>query len=135
MACQQSAKSVDEIVDQEMNLINWQMLDRLPEFTTSSDAEDSTGVRKFQKALYNYIKLDSIIYAEQELIQDSLMINVSISKNGQFELVNISSENKKQTQKLASVLNTYFLELNPIKPAYKRGVPVAVKFNIPLIIK
>ncbi|QSS96248.1 hypothetical protein IMZ30_07210 [Psychroflexus sp. ALD_RP9] len=135
-SCQQfKSEPVEAIVAKETRQINWQSIDQLPKFSACDQSVDESQIECFQKAMYQSIKLDSLISTHSNLKTDSLQLQIIITKSGHFQLESIKTKNTGQIQILNEKLKMYFAALEPIQPAYKRGIPVDLRLSIPVIIK
>jgi len=135
-SCQQfKSEPVEAIVAKETQQINWQSIDQLPKFSACEQSVDESQIECFQKAMYQSINLDSVISTYSHLETDTLQLQIIILKSGHFQLESIETKNTGQVQKLSNQLKSYFSELSPIQPAYKRGIPVDLRLSIPVIIK
>lgn len=123
--------NAEEIVDKELKSINFSEVDQFPLFKTC----DETASRQAQKAcfeqeLHKWLKphLDSIPY--QNIKKDSINLHLSIHANGKISLDSLSSKSE-----LVEIFHDIFNHSPKIYPAQKRGVPVKVSFQLPVILK
>ncbi|MDO6745121.1 energy transducer TonB [Tenacibaculum soleae] len=75
-------------------------------------------------------------FITEETINDTVLIDLLVDKSGIFKLKEIKSSKKviQQFPKLDSVLRASIIKLPQITPAYKRGVPVATQYKLPVRI-
>ncbi|QTY26053.1 hypothetical protein [Flavobacterium sp. CS20] len=133
-SCKQSNfKKVDaeDIAQKELKTINFKEVDRFPLFKTC-DETASREVQQscFEQHLHLWLKpyLDAL---DVELLEnDTLHLFLKINKTGkiQLDLLNSKMDLNKTFQRI-------FEKAPQIYPAQKRGIPVNVKFELPIILK
>ncbi len=132
-SCKQSNfKKVDakDIAQKELKTINFEEVDRFPLFKTC----DETATREvqqscFERNLHQWLKpyLDTLDLDISE--NDTLNLHLKISKTGVIQLESLSSK--------IDVNKTFqhiFDQAPQIYPAQKRGIPVGVKLELPVIL-
>ena len=83
----------------------------------------------------------SAIFGQNRLIGiesfEIVLIDLLISNKGIFKLkkINSSSKIKKMLPKLDSILRRTITKLPKVTPAKKRGIPVAIQYQLPITIK
>ncbi len=136
ISCQNNRyENVDALVAKETMGEQWEVLDRLPRFTACDPIHQSSKIKCFQKGLYAYLSLDSVLVKQEHLTPDTVQLDLVIHKSGEFRLKSITTKNTSQGQDLTSILSNYLRQLKPVEPAYKRGIPVDLRLEIPVIIK
>ena len=121
-------------------IIDYNSIDTFPLFPNC----DSIPSQEKQK-ICSQIKLSEHIYASlseykivtSKQVNDTILIRLKIDNNGKSTLTNIhSSEFIKQViPNLDSLINSGIKNLPLLKPAIKRGLPVATEFTLPIVVK
>ncbi len=128
-----------QIVDQEMQSINWNEIDKYPLF----DICDETVSKEKQKECFERILLMHFSMALQDFdfvldfeVNDTVYVDFIVSKEGLIEVQEVeNSENiKNQLPEFNTLISTSLKELPKVSPALKRGVPVDTKFRVPIIL-
>lgn len=130
---QNNFKKIDanDIAEKELKTINFKDVDRFPLFKTC----DETASRKVQQAcfeqhLHQWIKpyLDTL---EVEIVEsDTLNLFIKINKTGKIHLDSLQGK-----VGLTKTFQRIFENAPQIYPAQKRGIPVNVKLELPIILK
>lgn len=131
--------SSDEIFIEEMQAIKWDEVDEYPTFETC-DLEASNEEKKncfeqdLMSRLHNHLSNQHIIVSED--INDTLLLKISIGKDGEFSIKSLDMNARIQAliPSLDSVLRHSFDSIPKIYPAIKRGQQVATEFSLPVII-
>jgi len=133
-------QSADEILEQELNSINWAEVDFYPTFQTcgivTSKAESKTC---FEDEIKNSISLrlsqEEISTSNKE--QDTILVDLFINAEGKTSVqqVVIPSQVTLKNPQINSWLEEAIFQLPEIYPAQKRGVPVALHTQIPIILQ
>ncbi len=141
-ACDWSAKRekrTQELVDQEIQAIDWEDVDQYPLFADCDELDSKfeqkkcfmeTLLRHFSKSLQN-----SDLVLEKE-IKDTIFVNFRMEDTGAITLINIKND-EQLSQQVPDFRNQIEKSLNSlpkIEPALKRGIPVSAKFRIPIVL-
>ena len=134
---QKKELSNDLVID---TVIDYNSVDVFPLFPKC----DSIPSQEKQK-ICSQIKLSEHIYASlvsisittSKRVSDTLMITLNIDKAGKVSLSNIKSSVliQQQIPNLDSLIISGIGSLPLLKPAIKRGMPVATEFTLPIVIK
>ena len=70
-------------------------------------------------------------------MNDTILVRLKIDNKGKSILTNIRSTDfiKQEIPKLDSLINSGIKNLPLLKPAIKRGMPVATEFTLPIVVK
>jgi len=119
-----------DIAQKELRNINFKEIDRFPLFKTC----DETAFRDvqqscFEQNLHQWIKpyLDTLNLNLSE--SDTLKIYLKIDKTGKIQLDSLQSK-----LDLSKTFQRIFKKAPQIYPAQKRGVPVSVNLELPVIL-
>jgi len=132
--------STETFYDEELKAIDWKEVDQYPVFIDC----DSLSEKQAQKTcfeqtlslhLYKSISSKHIIATQD--INDTVQLEFSISKEGILTVKNMEIDSLIQAD--LPLLKDWILQtidsLQPIAPAYKRGIPVSTQFTLPIVIK
>lgn len=127
-------------MEEELKTINWNEVDTYPLFPDCDESESKSNQQRcFETTLHNHL---NELITKQELvssvlIEDTLLIHLSISKNSEFIITKISGDSLTfdTFPELQNQLYESMTSLPKIEPALKRGVPVNTMFVLPLVIK
>lgn len=132
--------SKETFFEEEINAINWNEVDQYPVF---SECENETEKLKQKECfestlssqLYQSIPIEKIVVSKD--LNDTIFLAFTVSIEGELTVNNIVIDSVLQ-QELPS-FESYILQsidsLQPIAPAFKRGIPVQTTFSLPIIIK
>ncbi|MFK5878391.1 MAG: hypothetical protein QM478_02725 [Flavobacteriaceae bacterium] len=134
---QKKELSNDSVID---TVIDYNSVDVFPLFPKC----DSIPSQEKQK-ICTQIKLSEHIYASlasidiitSKKVSDTLLITLIIDKTGKVSLSNIKSSEMIQQQipNLDRLIESGIENLPLLKPAIKRGMPVATEFTLPIVVK
>lgn len=128
-----------QIVDQEMQSIDWNEIDKYPLF----DICDETVSKEKQKECFERILLMHFSMALQDFdyvldteVNDTVYVDFVVNKEGAIEVQEVENSAKIKTQlpEFNTLIGTSLKGLPKVSPALKRGVPVNAKFRIPIIL-
>lgn len=123
-----------------MGTINWNDVDNYPAFancenTVEKAEQKQCFINTISSHLYKSISQEGMVAARD--VYDTIKVNFEISKSGDLAIGNIEMDSllQKEFPKLESRLLQSIDSLQPVAPAYKRGIPVKTQFTLPVIIK
>ena len=129
--------SADKFLAEELKIIDWNSVDELPLFDSCLNSNIDT-----QKCFVSYFStqlkqnlVDNNFILNRTLI-DTIYFNLKIDKQGNVSYEKIQIDENLNTYKNAieTALNITIENLPKVYPALKRGQPVDVEFNFPLLI-
>lgn len=131
--------SADDIFREEVNQIDWKNVDTYPSFEECKDKakkEDQKSCFKehlITEIMTSLSKNDIIL---EDSLNEKLILNIEISEQGKPQIIGteMSSHLKEEIPEIEDWLSRSIEELSRIYPAEKRGIPVAVKLQLPLRI-
>ena len=130
----------EAILNEELQTFNWKTVDVYPSFMDC----DSMLVNEEKKSCFEstlYTEINAFLQEQTIVvnhdINDTLQLQLQVSAKGAVELLefNADSTTKAQLPELKQLLLRSLNALPPIQPAIKRGQPVTVAFEMPLIIR
>ena len=132
--------SSEEILSEEKKELNWREVDQYPAFKECQQISEIDAAKEcFGKKVANYIyaRLEAKQPVVTEELHDTLLLHLHISEAGvpEIDSVEIDSLVIAQLPQIQSWLRQSVDSLPKIYPASKRGIPVATKFIMPIVIK
>jgi len=130
----------ETFLKEEIKLINWKDVDSYPVFKECEGESEKQKIKSCFEAtlsnhLYNSIKSDSIIVSSD--LNEEVLIEFIVNEKGKLKINSMVIDSLLQAE--LPLLKHNILEsidlLQPIAPAYKRGIPVRTTFKLPILIK
>jgi hypothetical protein len=132
--------SKKELLDKELNAINWNEVDEFPSFSECDKIKDE----KLQKQCFfefltqtiqEKLTSDTLTTLFPEL--DTIEVKVTVFPNStmKFEPQFTKDSTAYDTIKIDSILQSRLVNFPKVNPATKRGIPVKTQFILPVIIK
>lgn len=132
--------SLDAIYNEEMKTINWKDVDRYPSFsncenTLEKPAQQECFIQTISTQVYKSLNHENIIATRE--VYDTIKVNFEVGSNGELSIraIEIDTILQKEFPDLEAWLLQSIDSLQPIAPAYKRGIPVKTQFTLPVIIR
>lgn len=132
--------SSETFIDDEVKSINWKDVDQYPVFInceslTDKKAQKSCFETTLSSHIYHSINSESTVVTSD--LNETLTINFMVDEKGKLTINSmvIDSLLREQIPLLESNILEGMDSIQPIAPAYKRGIPVKTTFILPLIIK
>ena len=129
--------SADKYLEQELKIIDWNSVDELPLFDSCLNSNTD-----MQKCFISYFStqlkqnlVDNNFILNRTLV-DTVYFDLKIDKYGNVSYEKIVIDENLTTYKNAieTALNITIENLPKVYPALKRGQPVDIEFNFPLVI-
>jgi len=133
--------STETIYKEELKTFDWSDVDQYPVFVECDSLDEKTAQKScFEKALASHLCKtisNKHIVAIQSIYGDTVQINFSVSKKGKLAVENMQLDSlvQKEFPKLQDWLVQSIDSINLVAPAYKRGIPVATKFTLPIVFR
>lgn len=130
----------EEILIEEQQELNWHEVDQYPAFAECREIlEEGAAKECFGKkvAAYVYARLEQKQPVVTEALHDTIMLHLIVSDEGAPEIdsVEIDSVVMHHLPKIRRWVQESIDSLPKIYPASKRGIPVATKFKMPIVIE
>jgi hypothetical protein len=132
--------SKKELLDKELNAINWNKVDEFPSFSECDKIKDE---RLQKQCFFEFLKQtiqekltsDTLATLYPEL--DTIEVKVTVFPNStmKFEPQFSKDSTAYDTIKVDSILKSRLVNFPKVNPATKRGLPVKTQFILPVIIK
>lgn len=125
---------------EELKSIDWRDVDQYPSFANCENTTEKAQQKScFENTLANHLKQ---AFGRHKAIavhdlNDTVKLSFSIDNRGKLKVnsVNMSATLEMEFPFLDQWLMESIDTLQPVAPAYKRGIPVATQFTLPIIIK
>jgi hypothetical protein len=132
--------SKKELLDKELNAINWNEVDEFPSFSECDKIKDE---RMQKQCFFEFLtqtiqeKLTSDTLANLYPELDTIEVKVTVFPNStmKFEPQFPKDSTAYDTIKIDSILKSRLINFPKVNPATKRGLPVKTQFILPVIIK
>jgi hypothetical protein len=132
--------SKKELLDKELNAINWNEVDEFPSFSECDKIKDE---RMQKQCFFEFLtqtiqeKLTSDTLANLYPELDTIEVKVTVFPNStmKFEPQFPKDSTAYDTIKIDSILKSRLVNFPKVNPATKRGLPVKTQFILPVIIK
>jgi len=124
----------------EINAINWNDVDQYPVFLECEQITEKLEQKKcFETTLsaqiYQSIPSDKILVTND--LNDTILLEFTVDVIGKLTMKKMVMDSILQVE--LPLFESYILNsidsLQPIAPAYKRGIPVQTTFSLPIVIK
>lgn len=142
-ACDWSAKrqeKTQELVDQEIQAIDWEDVDQYPLFTDCDELDSKPEQKKcFMETLLRHFSktLQESEFVLEEEIKDTVFVDFRMEDTGVITLIGIKNDEqiRQQIPEFRKQIEKSLNSLPKIDPALKRGIPVSAKFRIPIVLQ
>ncbi|MBK5212556.1 MAG: hypothetical protein JJE55_02705 [Flavobacteriaceae bacterium] len=132
--------SSEAIYNEEMKTIDWKDVDRYPSFSNCENAlekpqQKDCFINTISTHLYQSINHENMVATRE--VYDTVKVNFEVGSNGQLSILGIKMDTllRKEFPNLETWILQSIDSLQPVAPAYKRGIPVKTQFTLPVIIK
>lgn len=132
--------SSETIIENEIKSINWNDVDSYPIFKECEGVSGKLETKScfettLSKHLYQSIQSDSMVVSTD--LNQRVLINFQINEKGNLSVSEIEIDSILQAQipLLKNNILSGLDSIQPIAPAYKRGIPVKTSFQLPLVIR
>jgi len=132
--------SSDTFYEEEIKAIDWEQVDRYPAFSNCEQfSEKEEQKHCFETTLSRYVHefVASKNLVTQTDLNSTIQMNFTISNLGEISNLSIVMDStiQKKIPRLKEWLTHSIDSLPKLLPAYKRGIPVETKFQLPVLIK
>ncbi len=142
-SCQYFDKQVPsekELLQKELNAINWKEVDEFPSVTECEKIENKTQREEcffevMTQLIQEKLSIDTLSVLYPEL--DTIEVKVTVFPNSKiiFEPLFPKDSVAYDTVKIDSILKARLVDFPKVNPAIKRGIPVKTQFILPVILK
>jgi hypothetical protein len=132
--------STETFYKEELKSIDWKDVDQYPAFVNCEDISEKIAQKTcFENTLSSHLQQSFNLHNAIAIhdLNDTVQLAFSINNKGKLEVTTIKMDSLLKEE--FPLLEAWFTEgidtLHPVAPAYKRGVPVATQFTLPIVIK
>jgi hypothetical protein len=132
--------SKKELLDKELNAINWKEVDEFPSFSECDKIKDERMQKQcffefLTQTIQDKLTSDTLATLYPEL--DTIEVKITVFPNStmKFEPQFPKDSTVYDTIKVDSILQSRLVNFPKVNPATKRGLPVKTQFILPVIIK
>jgi hypothetical protein len=132
--------SKKELLDKELNAINWDEVDEFPSFSECDKIKNERMQKQcffefLTQTIQEKLSSDTLVTLYPEL--DTIEVKVTVFPNStmKFEPQFPKDSIAYDTVKIDSILQSRLVNFPKVHPATKRGLPVKTEFILPVIIK
>lgn len=132
--------SSEEIFEDEIETINWKDIDQYPSFSSCENLMDKPAQKEcfistISSHLYQDISTKDMIAVRE--VYDTIKVKFEVGVSGRLSILEIKIDSllDKEFPTLENVILQSIDSLQPIAPAYKRGIPVKTQFILPVIVQ
>lgn len=136
---QSNKVSTQQLLEEEMQAINWNDVDDYPTFSHCDIATTNAEKKAcFENHLYtllsSHLEKQHIVVTED--VSDTVVLKIHIDKTGYFSIkaIDMDEVTRDQIPQLDGILRHSFDSLPKIYPAIKRSQQVATEFSLPVIV-
>lgn len=132
--------SSEKILEDEMEAINWKDIDQYPTFSSCDSVLDKPEqkqcfINTISTHLYQDISRKDMVAVRE--VYDTVKVRFEVGSTGRLSILEIQMDSllEKEFPDLEMVILNSIDSLQPIAPAYKRGIPVKTQFTLPVIVQ
>ncbi len=132
--------STETFYQEELETIDWKEVDQYPAFLNCEKLTEKPSQKTcFENTLSTHLRESFSKHNATAIrdLNDTVKLAFSIDNKGKLKVRDI--EMTASIRDAFPELNSWLLEgidtLNAVAPAYKRGVPVATQFTLPIVIR
>ncbi len=136
---QSKEEKTRQLVNDELLGINWNDVDQYPLFDNCDEtSEKPAQLRCFQEEMMRHMvdTLQGLEYQVSQDLNDTIKVDLLIDEHGFIRVTNIQDNHRVQetlpnfNEEVTRRLN----DLTTVAPALKRGMPVSMKFRLPIVL-
>ena len=132
--------STETFLEEEKKSINWKDVDTYPVFEECKGISEKLETKScFETTLINqlYYSINSENFTVSSDLNEEVLIEFIVNEKGDLKINSIKMDCILQSKlpQLKNYILTSIDSLQPIAPAYKRGIPVRTSFHLPISIK
>ncbi|MEJ2162443.1 MAG: hypothetical protein P8X60_03765 [Robiginitalea sp.] len=129
-----------ELVESELRSINWNEVDQFPLFEDCNETVSKPEQRLcFENTLVMHLSmaLQDFEFRSDKPLADTLYVDFLVDNRGGISVVSVEENQvlKEENPEFERIVSGSLRSLPRLQPALKRGIPVAAKFRIPLVIQ
>ena len=128
-----------KLVETELSSINWNEVDQFPLFEDCNETTSKPEQRScFENTLVMHLSmaLQDFDFRSEAPLTDTLFVDFLVDNQGGIAVIAIEEnrEFQQENPEFERIVSGSLRSLPRLQPALKRGIPVAAKFRVPLVI-
>ena len=129
----------EDLYEQEIKGIDWNEVDELPllepcKIFKSKGLKQECFFNIMNDSIYNKLLRKSSFYLFTKIDTVKLLVTISADSKISFKTKFPSTASEFEKRKVDSIIQMKLVNFPPIYPATKRGIPVASRFEIPVVL-
>ena len=134
---QKKELSNDVVIDTVIDFNSVDIFPLFPKCDSIPSQEKQKICSQIKLSQHIYASLVSVKITTSKKVSDTLLVTLNIDKAGKVSLSNIKASEfiQHQIQNLDSLIKVGIENLPTLKPAIKRGMPVATEFTLPIVVR
>lgn len=129
----------EDLYEQEIKDIDWNQVDELPllepcKIFKSKGLKQECFFNIMDDSIYNKLLRKSSFYLYTKIDTVKLLVTVSADSKISFKTKFPSTASEFEKRKVDSIIQAKLVNFPPVYPATKRGIPVASRFEIPVVL-
>lgn len=132
--------SSEAIFEEEIETIDWKEVDRYPSFPAcelilEKPQQKDCFINTISNHLYKAVSHKEMIAVRE--VYDTVKVKFEVASTGQLSILEIEIDSVLQGEfpELKMIIFKTVDSLQPVAPAYKRGIPVKTQFILPVIVQ
>lgn len=127
-------------LEEQLRDITWNDVDTYPTFKDCESYIEKAAQKKcFQNQLLKHFEeaITANKMVSTQNMEDTLTVQLQIDKEGLISWIEVNGEksHSKEINSIIEILKEAITTLPKTAPAYKRGIPVTVQFEVPITLK
>ncbi len=133
-------EKTQQLVNEKLKAIDWNSVNSYPLFENCDESVSKAMQREcFESELLTHCKksLREFEYTFDKTIDPNILVDFLVDKDGRISVTNIQKDTAIATQmpKFDEIIGQSLKNLPPLAPALKEGMPVNIKFRIPIVLQ
>lgn len=129
----------EDLYEQEIKGIDWNEVDELPllepcKIFKSKGLKQECFFNIMNDSIYNKLLRKSSFYLFTKIDTVKLLVTIAADSKISFKTKFPGHASEFEKRKVDSIIQTKLVNFPPIYPATKRGIPVASRFEIPVVL-
>lgn len=132
--------SSEAIFEEEIGTIDWKEVDRYPSFPACESIiekpeQKDCFINTITSHLYQSVSHKEMIAVRE--VYDTVKVKFEVGASGRLSILEIEIDSllQKEFPDLEMMIFKTVDSLQPVAPAYKRGIPVKTQFILPVIVQ
>lgn len=132
-------ETTNNMVNKELLEIDWNDVDQYPLFEGCEESLDKLAQRRcFEEAMLGYFSesLQGLRFQVNNDLNDTIYVDFLIDEHGFITVQNVQEKESvlNEISNFNSEVSRRLNDLTTVAPALKRGVPVSIKFRLPIVL-